>query len=93
MKQRVVKKVEKRMLVDKVCDLQREICEYDRFIGDLVVMLSKGQPKVVLEHKCHELAGWVWDLVYNLIQDNNELKEKLRLAGIDFEGEAGKAVI
>ena len=79
MKRRVVKKVEKRMLVDKVCDLQREICEYERFILDLVMMLSKRKSLTVVEHRCHEWAGWVWDKIEGLIQENKDLKAKLAL--------------
>ena len=77
MKNRVVKKVEKRMLVDKVCELQREICEHERFEGDLFVMLMKGEPQLVLEHQCGDLARLVWDKVRDLLKENEELKEKI----------------
>lgn len=76
MKNRVVKKVEKRMLVDKVCELQREICEHERFEGDLLVMLMKGEPQFVLEHQCGDYAGLIWNKVRDLLQENKELKEK-----------------
>ena len=79
MKQKVVKKVEKRMLVDKVCDLQREICEYERFLGDLIILLAEKKSHTAIENHCHECAGWIWDKIDGLIQENKELKAKLAL--------------
>lgn len=29
-------------LVAKVCELQRQVCEYDRFVKDLLLMLVRG---------------------------------------------------
>lgn len=78
MKNRVVKKVEKRMLVDKVCELQQEICEHDRFEGDLLVMLMKGEPQFVLEHKCGDYAGLIWNKVRDLLKENKGLAQKLK---------------
>lgn len=78
MNQRVVKKVEKRMLVDKVCDLQREICEYERYMGDLLVMLAKEEPQFVVQHDGIWEGDWIWDKVKGLIKENKELKEKLK---------------
>ena len=78
MKNRVVKKVEKRMLVDKVCELQREICEHERFEGDLLVMLMKGEPQFVLEHQCGDYAGLIWKKVCDLLKDKKELAQKLK---------------
>lgn len=77
MKQRVVKKVEKRMLVDKVCDLQRQICEYERYMGDLLIMLVKEGPQFVVQHDGIWEGDWIWDKVRDLIKENKELKEKL----------------
>ena len=77
MNQRVVKKVEKRMLVDKVCDLQREICEYERYMGDLLVMLAKEEPQFVVQHDGIWEGDWIWDKVKGLIKENKELKAKL----------------
>ena len=70
MKSRVVKKVERRMLVDKVCELQREICEYDRFLYDLVIMISRREASTVREHGCHEWAGWIWDHIRDMIEND-----------------------
>lgn len=76
MKSRVVKKVEKGQLVVAVCSLQRTICEYERFLGDLLIMLSKRKPQCVLEHDCGEFAGWIWDETKKLIEENAELRAK-----------------
>jgi hypothetical protein len=79
MKNRTVKKVERRMLVDKVCELQREICEHERFEGDLLVMLSKGEPQCVVVHNCNrDYTEWIWDKVRDLIKENKELAQKLK---------------
>ena len=83
MKNRIAKKAEKRMLVDKLCELQREICEHERFEGDLLVMLSKRVPQCVIEHDV-ENGDWIWDEVRKLINENKELKARLHLAGIEF---------
>lgn len=89
MKNRVIKKAQKLMLVDKMCELQREICEYERFVNDLIIMLSKRRIQVVMEHTCNEWAGWIWDHIENLIQENKELKAKMALAGIKFDAVEG----
>lgn len=82
MKNRVVKKVEKRMLVDKVCELQREICEHERFLGDLMLMLITENP----DHKALEVSftemdtfesSEIWKRVQKLIRDNKGLARKL----------------
>lgn len=83
MKNRIARKAEKRMLTDKLCELQREICEHERFEGDLLVMLSKRVPQCVIEHNV-ENGDWIWDEVRKLINENKELKAKLYLAGIKF---------
>lgn len=83
MKNRIAKKAEKRMLADKLCELQREICEHERFEGDLLVMLAKRVPQCVIEHNV-ENGDWIWDEVRKLINENKELKAKLHLAGIEF---------
>lgn len=85
MKNRIAKKAEKRMLTDKLCELQREICEYERFVSDLVIMLSKGKSITVAKYTCNECASWIWDHVQILIHENKELKAKMALAGIKFD--------
>lgn len=76
MKSRIVKKVEKGQMVVAICSLQRTICEYERFLGDLLIMLSKRKPQCVLEHDCGEFAGWIWDETAKLIKENAELRAK-----------------
>lgn len=83
MKNRIAKKVEKRTLADKLCELQREICEHERFEGDLLIMLAKRVPQCVIKHNV-ENGDWIWDEVRKLINENKELKAKLDLAGIEF---------
>ena len=77
------------MLVDKLCELQREICEHERFEGDLLVMLSKRVPQCVIEHDV-ENGDWIWDAVRDLIEENKEMKAKLALAGIESKIIDGK---
>ena len=77
MKRRVAKKVERSQMVDAICELQRTICEYERFLGDLLIMLSKRKPQCVLEHRCGDFAGWIWDETAKLIRENGELRAKV----------------
>lgn len=78
MKRRVVKKVEKRMLVDKVCELQREICEHERFEGELLVMLVKRNPEMtVIKHGSSDYFGIIWDRVVELLKENERLARNL----------------
>ena len=96
MKRRLIKKVERMMLVDKVCELQRGIDEYDRFLGDLMLMLITKNP----EHKAlasdlarnHDYANEIWGRVVNLIKENAELREKGRVGDkADSEHPAGRS--
>lgn len=84
MKNRIVRKAEKRMLADKLCELQRKICEHERFEGDLLIMLSQRVPQCVIEHDVKN-GDWIWDEVRKLINENKELKAKLDIAGIKFD--------
>jgi len=77
-KNRTVKKVEKRMLVDKVCELQREICEHERFEMDLLVMLVRGEESVVVKHDAGDFSGAIWKEVKDLIDENKMLAQKLK---------------
>lgn len=79
-----MRKAEKRTLADKLCELQRKICEHERFEGDLLIMLSKRVPQCVIEHDV-ENGDWIWDEVRKLINENKELKAKLDIAGIKFD--------
>lgn len=80
MKNRTVKKIERMVLVEKVCELQRGIDEYDRFLGDLMLMLITNNP----EHKAlasdlaknHDYANEIWNRVVKLMKENADLREK-----------------
>lgn len=74
MKRRVVKKVEKGLMVDKICELQARIDEYERFLGDLLVMLSRKKSSIVIKHECGDYAGWIWDETERLIKENAALR-------------------
>lgn len=76
-------------IADKLCELQRDIDEHDRFLGDLTVMLSKRVPQRVVKHDVW-MAGWIWDAVRDLIEENKEMKAKLALAGIESKIIDGK---
>ena len=72
-------------VIDKVSyafHLQRDIDEYERFLGDMLIMLIKGEPQCVIEHSVQgdDKMGWIWDEVRKLIKENKELKAKLALA-------------
>lgn len=76
MKKRIIKKVERRLIVDKICELQERIDEYDRFLGDLLIMLTKRKPQVVIKHYAGCFADMIWDEAANLIKENEELQKK-----------------
>ena len=80
MKRRVVKKVEKRMVVEKLCELQREIDEHLRFEGDLLVMLVKRNPEMtVIKHgDSSDYFGIIWDRVVELLKENERLAQSLK---------------
>lgn len=76
MKKRVVKKAERFMLVDKVCELQRRIYEYERFLADLLLLLCARKTDLqVLKHDV-EGADWIWNRVKMLLKENADLREK-----------------
>ena len=76
MKKRVIKKVEKRLIVDKLCELQKNIDEYERFMGDLLIMLKKRKPQSVIEHDAGDFADLIWDEAVKLIKENEDLLKK-----------------
>lgn len=76
MKKRVIKKVEKRLIVDKLCELQKKIDEYERFMGDLFIMLYKRKPQLVIKHDAGEFADSIWNEVVKLIKENEDLLKK-----------------
>lgn len=57
-------------LVQKVCELQREVCEYERFLADLLLMLIEKDPdRNAVEHEVLEsgLADSVWATAKKLL--------------------------
>lgn len=74
MKRRLIKKVERMMLVDKVCELQHQIDEYQRFCGDLLIMLCTGKASCVLEHDGVFEGKFIWNNVRDLLEKNAELR-------------------
>lgn len=71
MKRRVRNKVERQSLTEKVCELQREICEYERFVKDLTVMLYKEEILTTVKHDLPYPADAVWDKCIELIKEKN----------------------
>ena len=68
------------MLVDKVCELQRDICEHELFLGDLLVMICRPeQDRHFMKHgtKHCDYFELVWQLVEKILTENKELKDKL----------------
>lgn len=71
------------VVVDKVSmalHLQRDIDEYQRYLGDLLVMLAKREPQCVLEHKVpgDDYMPYIWDKIKELINENKEMAQKLK---------------
>lgn len=75
MKRRIVKKVERMQLVDKVCELQRQIDEYERYMGDILIMLFREEPQKVIEHTGIWEGNTIWNRIKELIAENKALKE------------------
>lgn len=71
MKRRVRNKVERQSLVEKVCELQREICEYERFLKSLIVTLIKEEDFPVVKFDLPDLASLVWQQCIKLIKEKN----------------------
>lgn len=80
MKKRTIKKAERHVLVEKVCELQRDICEHERFLGDLLVMICRPtQDRHFIEHDTRlcDYFKLVWEQVGKILTENKELKDKL----------------
>ena len=61
-------------LVDKVCELQSQVCEYERFLADLLLMLIEKDPdRNAVEHEVPDpgLADSVWATAKKLLQARN----------------------
>lgn len=81
MKRRVVRKVEGSQMASKICELQRDICEHERFLGDLLVMLARPtQDRQFIKHgtKNCDYFEFVWDRVCKLLKDNEDMAQELR---------------
>lgn len=80
MKRRVVKKVEKMMVVEKLCQLQQEIDEHLRFEGDLLVMLCTEDPdmKVIAHGDSSDYMAGIWDACVRLLNENKRLAQSLK---------------
>ena len=64
MKGRIEKKVERSMMASKICELQRTIDEYERFVGDLLMLVIKKEDRWVIEHDLpNSRASFLWDEV------------------------------
>ena len=64
-------------IVNRCIDLQKQLDEYKRFIGDLVIILAKPERShMAIEHDIDE-ADFIWDQTYKLISENEDLKERL----------------
>ena len=80
MKRRVVRKVEKMMLVDKLCQLQQDIDEHLRFEKDLLVMLLKRDPEmtVIMHGDRNDYFEIIWRKVVELLRENNSMARDLK---------------
>ena len=88
MKRRLIKKVERMTLVDKVCELQRDICEHERFLGDLLVMICRPtQDRQFIKHETKhcDYFEFVWEQVGKILTENEELKDKLSAQNLKEE--------
>lgn len=72
MRKRVMKKAERMQLVDKVCELQCQICEYERYINDLAIMLAKEEIQTVRKHNIPYPTDWIWNKVKSLILEKKK---------------------
>lgn len=61
-------------MVDKVCELQRQVCEYERYVKDLAIMLSKEEAQSVARHDIPYPADWVWDRIRDMINARRGIK-------------------
>lgn len=81
MKRRIEKKVERSMMASKICELQQKIDEYNRFLGDLTIMLVKKTPGMwVIEHHVEgdNYMSWIWGECEKLLKENDRLAQELQ---------------
>ena len=64
-------------IVNRCIDLQEQLDEHRRFLGDLVIILAKPERShMAIKHDVDK-AEFIWDQIYKLINENNDLKERL----------------
>ena len=80
MKRWIIKKVEKAVLVDKLCQLQQEIDEHLRFEGDLLIMLRTKNPDMIVpKHGSDtDFMHFIWTQVAILLRENKNLSLELK---------------
>lgn len=81
MKRRIEKKVERSMMASKICELQQKIDEYNRFLGDLTIMLAKRTPNMwCIEHYVEgdNYMSWIWNECVKLLKENDRLAQELQ---------------
>ena len=61
-------------LAEKICELQRQICEYERFVSDLAIMLAKKEVQTVRKHDVPYPADWVWDKIRDMVNAERGIK-------------------
>ena len=64
-------------IVDRCIDLQEQLDEHRRFLGDLVIILAKPERSHMAVKHDVDNADFIWDQIYKLIVENNNLKERL----------------
>lgn len=81
MKRRIEKKVERSMMASKICELQQNIDEYNRFLGDLTIMLVKKTTGMwVIDHHVDgdNYMSWIWSECEKLLKENDRLARELQ---------------
>lgn len=63
--------------IEHLLGLQRELDEYQRFCGELIIILSKPDENHTFLKSDITEADFIWEQVWKLIKENKELKEKL----------------
>lgn len=68
--------------IEYACQLQRDICEYERFCGDLLIALLKREHRLQVRHKLpsgDDLFDAIWSEVDKLLEEvavARDLKEE-----------------
>lgn len=73
------KKVKRRPLdiVDRCIELQYQLDEHRRFLGDLLIMLAHPEKDhVSVEHDV-DMADFIWEKTQKMINDNRRMSEML----------------